>query len=249
MSLAEKIACLRKRNSLSQEEFSERLGVSRQAVSKWEAAESVPDIANLVRLSALFGVSVDFMVKDGCGTAENTANDNTFAKRNFSALETEMMDKTDFYNSAEIREFLCRAKRATYAGKGSEVQPCRKNSHDLFYSEDLGAEFGRLEYYDTYLGGKNFSGEEALWKDGIPFWAMNYCGRVLDESFSGDFLKSALKAVEPQLPFRGPEFFRDGDRTYVCKVCGGFEWFSGSEAIFHGARKVYECIFHGGVVR
>ena len=47
MSLAEKIAYLRKRNSLSQEELSERLDVSRQAVSKWEAAESVPDIANL----------------------------------------------------------------------------------------------------------------------------------------------------------------------------------------------------------
>ena len=56
MSLAEKIAYLRKRNSLSQEELSERLDVSRQAVSKWEAAESVPDIANLVRISALFGV-------------------------------------------------------------------------------------------------------------------------------------------------------------------------------------------------
>lgn len=232
MSLAEKIAYLRKRNSLSQEELSERLDVSRQAVSKWEAAESVPDIANLVRISALFGVSVDFMVKDGCGTAE-----------------TEMMGGTAFSDSAEIREFLCRAKRVTYAGKGSEIQPCRKNSHDLFYSEDLGADFCRLEYYDTYLGGKNFSGEEALWKDGIPFWAMNYCGRVLDDSFSGDFLKSALHAVEPKLPFRGPEFFRDGDRTYICKVCGGFEWFSGSEAIFHGARKVYECVFHGGFVR
>ena len=116
MSLAEKIAYLRKRNSLSQEELSERLDVSRQAVSKWEAAESVPDIANLVRISALFGVSVDFMVKDGCGTSE-----------------TEMMGGTAFSDSAEIREFLCRAKRATYAGKGSEIQPCRKNSHDLFY--------------------------------------------------------------------------------------------------------------------
>lgn len=232
MSLAEKIACLRKKNFLSQEELSQRLGVSRQAVSKWEAAESVPDIANLVRLSALFGVSVDFMVKDGCGTAE-----------------TKTVNGADFFDSAETREFLCRAKRATYAGKGSEVQPCRKNSHDLFYSEDLGAELGRLEYYDTYLGGKNFSGEEALWKDGIPFWAMNYSGRVLDDSFSGDFLKSALYAVEPELPFRGPEFFRDGDRTYICKVSGGFDWFSGSEAIFHGARKVYECVFHGGIVR
>lgn len=249
MSLAEKITCLRKRNFLSQEELSERLGVSRQAVSKWEAAESVPDIENLVRICGLFGVSVDFMVKDGCGTAEFAADDVRSAERNSSATSTETVNGADFYDSAEVREFLCRAKRATYAGKGSEVQPCRKNSHDLFYSEDLGADFGTLEYYDTYLGGRNFSVEEALWKDGIPFWAMNYCGRVLDESFSGDFLKSALHVVKPELPFRGPEFFRDGDKTYICKVCGGFDWFSGSEAIFHGTKKVYECVFHGGIVR
>ena len=153
------------------------------------------------------------------------------AERNSSATSTETVNGADFYDSAEVREFLCRAKRATYAGKGSEVQPCRKNSHDLFYSEDLGADFGTLEYYDTYLGGRNFS------------------GRVLDESFSGDFLKSALHVVKPELPFRGPEFFRDGDKTYICKVCGGFDWFSGSEAIFHGTKKVYECVFHGGIVR
>ena len=62
-------------------------------------------------------------------------------------------------------------------------------------------------------------------------------------------LNNVFDAVEPKLPFRGPEFFRDGDRTYICKVCGGFEWFTGSEAIFHGENKVYECVFHGGFVR
>ena len=88
-----------------------------------------------------------------------------------------------------MAKFLCRAKRTTYEGKGKETAPCRKKSHDFFYSEDCGKDSGRLEYYDTDLGGKNFSGEEALYQNGNPVWTMNYSGRVIDESFSGDFLK------------------------------------------------------------
>lgn len=148
-----------------------------------------------------------------------------------------------------MAEFLCRAKRATYAKNGNKTASCRKKSRDFFYSEDCGEDFGLLEYYDTYLGGKNFSGEEALYQNGNPVWAMNYSGRVIDESFSGDFLKSALYAVKPEMPFRGPEIFKDGDKIYICKVDGDFEWFSGNESIFHGEKKVYECVFHGGIVR
>ena len=44
-------------------------------------------------------------------------------------------------------------------------------------------------YYDTYLGGEKFSGEEALWIADNPYWSMNYIGRVTGENFNGDFLK------------------------------------------------------------
>ena len=70
-------------------------------------------------------------------------------------------------------DFLIRAKKATYAGKGPEVKSSRPNSHDLEYTE------GKLKYIDTYLGGLNFVGEEGVWEQGVPIWAMNYSGRVL----------------------------------------------------------------------
>ena len=60
--LGDKLFELRKREGLSQEALAERLGVSRQAVSKWECGESLPDTDNLITISKLFGVSLDELV-------------------------------------------------------------------------------------------------------------------------------------------------------------------------------------------
>ena len=59
MILADKITELRKRSGWSQEELAGRLGVSRQAVSKWESAASIPDLDKILKLSQLFDVSTD----------------------------------------------------------------------------------------------------------------------------------------------------------------------------------------------
>ena len=59
MILADKIIELRKKNGWSQEELAEKLDVSRQAVSKWESAQSVPDMNRILMLSQVFGVSTD----------------------------------------------------------------------------------------------------------------------------------------------------------------------------------------------
>lgn len=64
MILADKIVDLRKRNGWSQEELAEKMGVSRQSISKWEGAQSVPDMGRIVRLSELFSVSTDYLLKD-----------------------------------------------------------------------------------------------------------------------------------------------------------------------------------------
>ena len=64
MILADKITEERKKNGWSQEELAEKLGVSRQAVSKWESAGSVPDLQKVIRLAELFGVSTDYLLKD-----------------------------------------------------------------------------------------------------------------------------------------------------------------------------------------
>jgi len=139
-----------------------------------------------------------------------------------------------------VIEFLIRAKRATYAGKGNQTASSRPNSHDLQYSE------GYLKYIDTYLGGSKFAGEEALWNNNVPFWSMNYIGRVIGENFSGDFLKEALLHVPEEYPFRGPFNYKNGDYSYCCKISGYFHWFDGIENIYYKDNKIYECIFHGG---
>lgn len=64
MILAEKIIKLRKQNGWSQEELAAKLEVSRQSVSKWESAASVPELDKIIRLSEIFGVSTDYLLKD-----------------------------------------------------------------------------------------------------------------------------------------------------------------------------------------
>ena len=64
MILADKIIQLRKKNGWSQEELAEQMNVSRQAVCKWEGAQSIPDINKLLQLSKLFNVSLDYLLKD-----------------------------------------------------------------------------------------------------------------------------------------------------------------------------------------
>ena len=71
MILADKMIELRKKNGWSQEELAEQLGVSRQSVSKWESAQSVPDMERIIRLSEVFGVSTDYLLKDSIAITED----------------------------------------------------------------------------------------------------------------------------------------------------------------------------------
>ena len=70
MRLGQKITELRKKNNLSQEGLAEKMNVSRQAVSKWESDQSIPDIEKIVSLSELFGVTTDYLLKSGAPSFE-----------------------------------------------------------------------------------------------------------------------------------------------------------------------------------
>ena len=65
MTLSEKLQNLRRAAGLSQEQLAEQLGVTRQAVSKWETGEGKPDIDNLLPLAKLLGTTVDYLLDDG----------------------------------------------------------------------------------------------------------------------------------------------------------------------------------------
>lgn len=67
MNLADKITALRRQRGLSQEELADMLDVTRQSVSKWEGGQSVPDIQKILQLSAIFGVTTDYLLKDDEG--------------------------------------------------------------------------------------------------------------------------------------------------------------------------------------
>lgn len=73
MILADKIVRLRKKNGWSQEELAQKMNVSRQAVSKWESAQTVPELEKILQLGALFGVTTDYLLKDDMELEEFTS--------------------------------------------------------------------------------------------------------------------------------------------------------------------------------
>lgn len=64
MRFSEKLTVLRRREGLSQEQLADRLGVTRQSVSKWESRTAMPELVKLISLSEIFGVTVDYLAKD-----------------------------------------------------------------------------------------------------------------------------------------------------------------------------------------
>ncbi|MGL5259560.1 MAG: helix-turn-helix domain-containing protein [Lachnospiraceae bacterium] len=78
MILADKITNERKKNGWSQEELAEQLAVSRQAVSKWESAQSIPDLQRIIKMAELFCVTTDYLLKEDIEFTE-PALDTTFA--------------------------------------------------------------------------------------------------------------------------------------------------------------------------
>jgi len=142
--------------------------------------------------------------------------------------------------------FLIRAKLDTYASGRKPNLSTRPNSHDLDYIE------GNLKYYDTYLGGLHFIGEEAVWEGETPIWGMNYYGKMLTteipEGFS-EFLKAALLRVPREAPYRGPAEFHAGNFDFHCTWKGELFRFQGEEEILFNGEKIYWLAFHGGEIK
>ena len=91
MILADKIIRLRKKNGWSQEELAEKMSVSRQAVSKWESSQTIPDLEKILQLSTLFGVTTDYLLKDEIEDEEltnDTSLDTTVRKISIEEANT-----------------------------------------------------------------------------------------------------------------------------------------------------------------
>ncbi|MBI5148614.1 hypothetical protein HZA33_02955 [Candidatus Pacearchaeota archaeon] len=140
---------------------------------------------------------------------------------------------TEEINLKKLAEFLVRAKKATYAGNGAEVQSQRPGYKELEYVE------GDWNYRDSYTQFFLAPGEEVVRFKGNVIWSMAYRGGMReahreDENFAHEvfkFLKKALSNVPENIPFRGPVTFHRGEFQYTNFVEGDIEDFSGIEMI------------------
>ena len=136
MIFSEKLQLIRKSKGMTQEDLAEKLAVSRQAVAKWESGQVYPDISNLIQISNLFNVTVDYLVRDQeCMVSYENTEDSDISK---------------------LIEFRLEANVNTYAAYMNETDSTRIDSHDFSYSS------GPYTYHDTYVGGAKFAGEEAI---------------------------------------------------------------------------------------
>ena len=55
--------------------------------------------------------------------------------------------------------------------------------------------------------------------------------------------------VPEEKPYRGPEKYENGGYTYSCSVEGDFDWFQGKETICYRGKQIYECVYHGGLIK
>lgn len=93
MEFSEKLITLRRREGISQEQLADRLGVTRQSVSKWESGAVMPELVKLISLSEMFGVSVDYLVKDYLEGPEDPAE--TAAGGDWETASARLEQKVD----------------------------------------------------------------------------------------------------------------------------------------------------------
>lgn len=148
----------------------------------------------------------------------------------------------------ELADFLEEANKSTYANKEApKVSSTRPGSDDYHFEKD------GLIYHDTYFGARDFIGEEVVYKDGIPVWAMNYYGFIIKPEATTKEVYSILRPALMQtyddiLPVRGPREYKEGESIYRNSVEGSLDRFSGSEEIILKGEKVYNCWYHGGAI-
>lgn len=122
MTLGEKIFILRRENGLSQEELAERLGVSRQSVSKWESGNVMPDLDKVLMLSEIFSVSTDTLVKDNIGIISDGAEDEQDAFEDISSFSgAPVSEYGSEFDTGELPAAALTVKEDEQAAAQSEI--------------------------------------------------------------------------------------------------------------------------------
>ncbi|MGD8998310.1 MAG: DUF5680 domain-containing protein, partial [Anaerolineae bacterium] len=128
----------------------------------------------------------------------------------------------------QLETFIVKAKAATYVGAGAKSPPCRPGSHDLQYRD------GDFFYLDSYFGSGDFIGQEVVYYQDRPVWAMNYYGRILkpqiiEAAEAGRIIQQSLSAMYTEGRFLGGFEYDTGDAVYSDTNDGGVASFTGKE--------------------
>lgn len=126
MILAEKITALRKQMGWSQEELANQLSISRQSVSKWELGATIPDLDKILKMSELFGVSTDYLLKDEIEETAYTEKEEQPEGRSVSAEDADLYMKLTREISGKIATAagifvlspICLIQMSAYADAG-----------------------------------------------------------------------------------------------------------------------------------
>ncbi len=151
-------------------------------------------------------------------------------------------------DTSELEAFIVRAKANTYVGRGKKSPGTRPFSHDLQFHE------GSFSYLDSYFGGTDFIGQEVVYFEGKPVWALNYYGRILnpemlDGQTAGRIIMESLSKLYQEDRFLGGFENETSLGTYFDANEGDVLSFRGLEWISVQNQKVYELVYHGGLVK
>ena len=160
MTTADKILKLRKEQGLSQEAFSEKLGVSRQSVSKWESGVSVPDTEKILAMSELFGVSTDYLLKD----AEEVISENDEIEKEPFAEESEAEYKVK--NKIPVRKIIAAVIALAMAVTAIAI-PVHYGSYKEAWWEWNG---GKIQYPYVLVHGLAGYGDGDGINDTVQYW-------------------------------------------------------------------------------
>ncbi len=111
MIFADKLIMLRKKNGMSQEDLANEIGVSRQSVSKWESAQSIPDLTKIIKISKFFGVSTDYLIKDEIEQPDNNnkpQETETAGEKidDEDTIEMSIGDVTDYFKRTNLSSLI-----------------------------------------------------------------------------------------------------------------------------------------------
>ncbi|OLP59917.1 hypothetical protein BJF93_09960 [Xaviernesmea oryzae] len=147
----------------------------------------------------------------------------------------------------DLPAFIVAAKAACYVGGGGSAPSTRPGSHDL------GFESGPWRYLDSYFGGTDFLGQECVWFEDKPIWAMNYYGRILlptliDGTVAGGIIQTALSALYREGRFLGGFRLAVAPYDYIDESEGDHRSFRGVERIERAGQIAYRLDYHGGMI-